>query len=76
MPLADHPNVPHAPCGEVIGIDGSKVWPVLAGDRLDLWFNRGGDMQRAQLDAAAVAALRDLLDDAAARMATLASLGA
>ena len=68
MPLAPLPTVPHALSGEVVGIDGAKVWPVLTDGVLTLWVCRGGEMQRAELDAGAVADLRDLLGDAAARM--------
>lgn len=44
MPLAPAPNVPHVLSGEVVGLDGTKVWPVVAepADRCVLWVVAGG----------------------------------
>jgi len=69
MPLAAEPHVPHVLAGEVIGLDGTKCWPVLPEprDRLALWVV-GDDMAAAQLDLAGVIRLRDLLGEVAAAM--------
>jgi hypothetical protein len=63
------PTVPHVLVGEVLGLDGTKVWPMLAApaDRCVLWVV-AGDMAGAQLDLAAVIRLRELLGEVAAAM--------
>lgn len=62
-------NVPHVLDGEVLGLAGTKCWPVLADpcDRLVLWAV-GRDMTAVQLDLAGVRALIELLADAERRM--------
>lgn len=69
MPLAAAPNVPHVLVGEIPGLDGTKVWPMVAapGDRCVLWVV-SGDMAAAQLDLAGVEALQQLLGEVAAAM--------
>jgi hypothetical protein len=57
-------HVPGVLQGEVLGVNGGKVWPVLAGDRLTLWAVRGGDMVGVELDAAGADALLQLLGEA------------
>lgn len=69
MALAAAPNVPHVLAGEVAGLDGTKVWPVLAepADRCVLWVV-AGTMAGAQLDLAGVEALQALLAEVATVM--------
>jgi hypothetical protein len=61
--------MPHVLSGEVVGLDGTKVWPMLAepADRCVLWVV-AGDMAGAQLDLAGVEALQRLLGEVAAVM--------
>lgn len=63
------PTVPHVLSGEVVGLDATKVWPMLAApaDRCVLWVV-AGDMAGAQLDLAGVEALQQLLAEVAAAM--------
>jgi hypothetical protein len=67
--LAAAPTVPHVQSGEVVGLDGTKIWPMLAapGDRCVLWVV-AGDMAGAQLDLAGVEALQQLLAEVATAM--------
>jgi len=67
--LAPATHVPHVLAGQVLGLDRTKVWPVLAEprDRLALWVVNG-DMVAAQLDLAGVLALQALLGEVAAAM--------
>lgn len=69
MHLRPAPTVPHVLSGEVVGLDGTKVWPMLAapGDRCVLWVV-AGSMSGAQLDLAGVEALQQLLGEVAAAM--------
>jgi hypothetical protein len=69
MPLAALPNVPYVLAGEVQGLDGTRVLPVVAEprDRCVLWVIER-QMAGAQLDLAAVDALLALLTEAAAAM--------
>lgn len=74
MALRAAPNVPHVMAGEVAGLDGTKVWPVLAepSDRCVLWVVAGA-MAGAQLDLAGVEALQALLADVATLMRAAAT---
>lgn len=69
MTLSAAPNVPHVLVGEVPGLDGTKIWPMVAApaDRCVLWVV-SGDMAAAQLDLAGVEALRQLLGEVAGVM--------
>lgn len=69
MTLSAAPNVPHVLVGEVPGLDGTKVWPMVAApaDRCVLWVV-SGDMAAAQLDLAGVEALQQLLGEVAGVM--------
>lgn len=62
-------NVPHVVDAEVLGLDGTKVWPMVAApaDRCVLWVV-SGQMASAQLDLAGVEALQTVLADVAAVM--------
>lgn len=66
-------HVPQVLAGEVLGLDGTKVWPVLPEprDRLTLWAV-GADMVAVQLDLAALDALLALLGEARAAMVAAA----
>lgn len=72
--LVAAPNVPHVLTAEVQGLDGTKVWPMVAepGDRCVLWVV-SGDMASAQLDLAGVEALQALLAEVAAVMRSAAT---
>lgn len=66
MPLAAAPNVPHVLAGEVVGLEGTKMWPMVAapGDRCVLWVV-AGNMAGAQLDLAGIEALQVVLAEVA-----------
>lgn len=67
--LTAAPNVPHVVDAEVLGLDGTKVWPMVAepADRCVLWVV-SGQMASAQLDLAAVEELQAVLANVAAVM--------
>jgi len=69
MPLRPERGVPYVLVGEVLGLDNTKCWPVLAEprDRLGLWV-ACGDMACAQFDAKGVRELRLLLEEVEALM--------
>lgn len=69
MPLAALPSVPYVLAGEVPGLDGTRVLPVVADprDRCVLWVIER-QMAGAQLDLAGVDALLATLAEVAAVM--------
>lgn len=72
MPLTSAAHVPQAVDGEVVGVCGGRLWPVLTdpGEPLHLWVALGtSEASLIALDLAGVDALRELLADARARMA-------
>ena len=72
MPLQPVAHVPEALDGEVLGVCGGRLWPVLTdpGEPLCLWMALGTcDASLIELDLSAVDALQELLADARARMA-------
>ena len=67
--LTTSATVPYILTGEVLGMAGGKLWPMLPDqcDRLTLWAV-GADMVGVELDLAGVMALIELLTDARDRM--------
>jgi hypothetical protein len=71
-------HVPHMLCGDVAGLDGTRVAADLPSDLLDrctLWVI-GPSMAGAYLDLAGVEALQQLLGEVAAEMLAAGQAGA
>lgn len=71
MPLRPSAHVPHMLCGDVAGLDGTRLAVDLPADLLDrctVWSSGPTGMAGADLDAEGIEALLVLLADAAARI--------
>ena len=75
MALEPVPTVPYVLAGDVAGLDGGRLWPVLPEpmDRLTLWVV-GGDLVSVDLDLAGVRALLRMLEQAESAMQQAAEI--
>ena len=66
--------VPHVLAGEVVGLDGTRVWLDMPGDRLTLWAV-GADRTAAHFDLAGAKALMSGIGEAIAAMQSTTHAG-